>query len=61
MFTDFIGACIYQNAGLDVKITGMTDGDYLLLAGPDSGVTTLADAAREIDRDFGKHADRIRA
>ncbi|GKH47484.1 MULTISPECIES: ABC transporter substrate-binding protein [Anaerotruncus] len=45
VFTDFIGACIYQNAGLDVKITGMTDGDYLLLAGPDSGVTTLADAA----------------
>lgn len=45
VFTDFIGVCIYQNAGLDVKITGMTDGDYLLLAGPDSGVTTLADAA----------------
>lgn len=45
VFTDFIGACIYRNAGLDVKITGMTDGDYLLLAGPDSGVTALADAA----------------
>lgn len=45
VFTDFIGACIYQNAGLDVKITGMTDGDYLLLAGPSSGVTTLEEAA----------------
>ena len=44
VFTDYIGVCIYQNAGLDVKITGVTDGDYLFVAGPDSGIATLADA-----------------
>ena len=45
VFTDFVGICIYQNAGLDVKITGMTDGDYLLLAGSGTGITSLAGAA----------------
>lgn len=43
VFTDYIGVCIYQNAGLDVKITGVTDGDYVLLAGPDTGYTSLDD------------------
>ncbi len=41
VFTDYIGVCIYQNAGLDVKITGVTDGDYVLIAGVDSGISTL--------------------
>lgn len=45
VFTDYIGMCIYHNAGLDLKITGVTDGDYLLLAGEQSGVSTLAEAA----------------
>ncbi|NCB63062.1 MAG: metal ABC transporter substrate-binding protein [Clostridia bacterium] len=44
VFTDYIGVCIYQNAGLDVKITGVTDGDYLFVTGADSGIATLADA-----------------
>lgn len=45
VFTDYIGVCIYQNAGLDVKITGVTDGDYVLVAGAHSGITDLAGAA----------------
>ncbi|WP_195282557.1 ABC transporter substrate-binding protein [Harryflintia acetispora] len=45
VFTDYIGVCIYQNAGLDVRITGVTDGDYLLLAAPGSGIGSLAGAA----------------
>lgn len=45
VFTDYIGACIYQNAGLDVRICGVTDGDYLLLASPGSGIDSLAAAA----------------
>lgn len=45
VFTDFIGLCMYQNAGLDVKATGCTDGDYVLLAGKDTGITSLDDAA----------------
>lgn len=45
VFTDYIGVCMYQNAGLDVKITGVTDGDYFLVAGKDTGIKSLADAA----------------
>ncbi|GLC78911.1 ABC transporter substrate-binding protein [Lacrimispora brassicae] len=45
VFTDFIGLCMYQNAGLDVKATGCTDGDYVLLAGKDTGITSLKDGA----------------
>ncbi|MDR2025568.1 MAG: ABC transporter substrate-binding protein [Hungatella sp.] len=45
VFTDFIGLCMYQNAGLDVKAAGCTDGDYVLLAGKDTGITSLKDAA----------------
>lgn len=44
VFTDFVGMCIYRNAGMDIRITGMTDGDYLLLAGTDAGIGTLASA-----------------
>lgn len=28
---DLIAVCMYQNANLDVKITGSTDGDFVLL------------------------------
>lgn len=41
VLTDYIGICMYQNAGFDVKITGITDGDYLLVAGKDSGITSI--------------------
>lgn len=44
VFTDFIGLCMYQNAGLDVRATGCTDGDYVLLAGKDTGITSLEEA-----------------
>ena len=39
---DLIAICMYQNANLDVKITGSTDGDFVLLAGKDSGVTDIS-------------------
>ena len=45
VFTDYIGMCIYQNAGLDLKISGVTDGDYQLVAGAASGVSSLVDAS----------------
>lgn len=45
VFTDIIGLAMYQNAGLDVKATGSTDGDYVLLAGKDTGITSLDEAA----------------
>lgn len=44
VFTDYIGMCMYRNAGLDMKITGVTDGDYLLIAGQDTGITSIDDA-----------------
>lgn len=42
VITDYIGVCLYQNAGFDVKITGITDGDYILLAGKNSGITDIS-------------------
>lgn len=42
VLTDYIAVCMYQNAGFDVKITGITDGDYLLLAGKNSGITDIS-------------------
>ncbi len=41
VLTDYIGVCMYQNANFDVKITGITDGDYLLLAGKNTGITDI--------------------
>ncbi len=41
VLTDYIGVCMYQNAGFDVRITGITDGDYLLLAGKNTGITDM--------------------
>jgi NitT/TauT family transport system substrate-binding protein len=43
VLTDYIGVCIYQNAGFDVKITGLTDGDYVLAADKNSGITSIKD------------------
>jgi NitT/TauT family transport system substrate-binding protein len=42
VLTDYVGVCMYQNADFDVKITGITDGDYILLAGKDSGITDIS-------------------
>ncbi len=42
VLTDYIGVCMYQNAGFDVKITGITDGDYILMAGKNSGITDIS-------------------
>lgn len=41
VLTDYIGICMYQNAGFDVKITGITDGDYILVAGKNTGVKNI--------------------
>jgi NitT/TauT family transport system substrate-binding protein len=42
VLTDYIGVCMYQNAGFDVKITGITDGDYILVAGKNTGITDIS-------------------
>ncbi|WP_411678273.1 ABC transporter substrate-binding protein [Caproicibacter sp.] len=42
VLTDYVGVCMYRNAGLDVRITGITDGDYLLLAGKNTGIKNLS-------------------
>lgn len=42
VITDYIGICMYQNAGFDVKITGITDGDYILMAGKHTGITDIS-------------------
>lgn len=41
VLTDYIGICMYQNAGFDVRITGITDGDYILMAGKNTGITNI--------------------
>jgi NitT/TauT family transport system substrate-binding protein len=40
---DEVAICLYQNADFDVKITGITDGDFMLIAGPNSGIKVLSD------------------
>jgi NitT/TauT family transport system substrate-binding protein len=42
---DEVAIAIYQNAGIDMKITGITDGSFALVSGKDSGVSTIADLA----------------
>ena len=42
VLTDYIGVCMYQNADFDVRITGITDGDYILVAGKNSGITDIS-------------------
>ncbi len=39
--SDIVGVCLYQNGGFDVKITSMTDGDFLFVAGKDSGIQSM--------------------
>lgn len=40
---DEVAICLYQNAGLDVKITGATDGNFMLVANPASGIKTISE------------------
>ncbi|QAT39121.1 MetQ/NlpA family ABC transporter substrate-binding protein [Clostridium sp. JN-9] len=41
--TDEVAVCLYQNAGIDLKITGVTDGDFMLVASKQSGIKSIAD------------------
>jgi NitT/TauT family transport system substrate-binding protein len=43
VFTDIVAVALYQNGGFDVRITGSTDGDFMLVAGKDSKVKTIND------------------
>lgn len=40
---DEVAISIYQNAGIDMKITGITDGQFGLIAGSKSDINTVAD------------------
>lgn len=40
---DEVAISLYQNSDFDVKITGVTDGDFMLIAGKDSGIKSLED------------------
>lgn len=43
VLTDYIGVCMYQNEGFDVRITGITDGDFVLIANEDAGINNIND------------------
>ncbi|MEG0772503.1 MetQ/NlpA family ABC transporter substrate-binding protein [Clostridium sp.] len=43
VFTDIVAVALYQNGGFDVRIAGVTDGDFMLVAGKDSKVKTIGD------------------
>ncbi|WP_024831831.1 ABC transporter substrate-binding protein [Ruminiclostridium josui] len=38
---DMVAVCLYRNAGFKVKITGVTDGDFILLASKQSGIKSI--------------------
>lgn len=40
---DMVAVCLYQNAGFDARITGVTDGDFMLVAGRQSGIKDIRD------------------
>ncbi|SHJ27427.1 NitT/TauT family transport system substrate-binding protein [Geosporobacter subterraneus DSM 17957] len=40
---DMVAVSLYQNADFDVKITGVTDGDFMLIANPSAGIKTMND------------------
>lgn len=42
---DEIAIAIYQNAGMDMKITGMTDGGFKLVVSADSGISSISELA----------------
>jgi len=41
--TDEVAVTLYQNGGFDVKITGITDGDFILVAGKGSSIKSIDD------------------
>lgn len=43
VLADETAIAIYQNADIDMKITGTTNGSWTLVAGKDSGITSLND------------------
>ena len=43
VISDLVGISLYQNAGFDVKITGFTDGNFMLITNPNSGVKSIND------------------
>ncbi len=43
MCCDLMSLCIYQNAGIDLRATGMTEGEYWVVAGKSSGIQSVAD------------------
>jgi NitT/TauT family transport system substrate-binding protein len=38
---DEVAITLYQNADFDVKITGLTDSNFMLIANPDSGIKSI--------------------
>lgn len=40
---DEVAVCLYQNADFDVKITGVTDGDFMLIANSKTGIKSIKD------------------
>lgn len=43
VLADEVAVSIYQNSDIDMRITGITNGSWTLVAGKDSGIKTLAD------------------
>lgn len=43
VLADEVAISIYQNSGIDMKITGTTNGSWTLVAGKDSGIKTIKD------------------
>lgn len=43
VLADEVAISIYQNSGIDMKITGTTNGSWTLVAGKDSGISSLSD------------------
>ncbi len=40
---DEVAVALYQNADFDVKITGYTDGNFMLIANPESGIKSISE------------------
>lgn len=43
VISDLVAISLYQNAGFDVKITGFTDGNFMLIANANSGIKSIKD------------------
>jgi len=41
VISDYIGVTMYHKGGYDVRITGITDGDFILMAGKNTGIESL--------------------